>query len=175
MDSDRLSQAIGELVEKLAELVGHEKDLAIIGIRTRGVFLAERIRQGLQTKLKRTIPIGILDITLYRDDFSTLASQPLVQQTHLPFDVTDKTVILIDDVIYTGRTIRAALSQIIDFGRPKAIRLVALVDRGLREYPIQPDLCALSLQTSHDETVEVHFNEIDGEEKILLAPLKKGK
>jgi pyrimidine operon attenuation protein/uracil phosphoribosyltransferase len=168
---------IAELLKKLADQIARElrgkKQLVLIGIRTRGAILAQRLQDLLKKRLNRSIPLGILDITLYRDDLSALASQPVVQETTLPFDVTGTTVVLVDDVLFTGRTVRAALDQIIDFGRPACVKLAVLIDRGLREYPIQPDFVGTRLQASPNELVQLHLQEIDGQERVVIVEWKR--
>lgn len=167
-DEQALAKVIEGLADQLRKLIATAKDPAIVGIRTRGLTLAERLRDLLSKGRKTPLPFGILDITLYRDDLSTLASQPLVGPTNLPFDVDGRTIILADDVVFTGRTVRAALEALIAFGRPAAVRLAVLVDRGHREYPIQPDLVGMKIETTENQIVKVHFTEIDGEDGIDL-------
>jgi pyrimidine operon attenuation protein/uracil phosphoribosyltransferase len=143
------------------------KNLALIGIRRRGVELAARLQDILQKKSVE-IPLGILDITLYRDDLSAAAKQPVVRETQIKFDLDGKDILLVDDVLFTGRTIRAALSELVDFGRPKSIKLLTLVDRGHRELPIQPDFTGKFIPNTSSQSIEVHLKEVDGEDKILL-------
>jgi len=173
MDADVLKKSINEQASKILEVIKEKEKIAIIGIRTRGVPLASRLKEILDKKTGLNIPIGKLDITLYRDDLSTIDTQPIVGITDLPFDVTDKIIILVDDVIFTGRTIRAALDAIIDFGRPKSIKAFILIDRGLREYPIQPDFYSLKVETNYNQVVQVRLKEVDGSEEVLLVDLKK--
>jgi pyrimidine operon attenuation protein/uracil phosphoribosyltransferase len=154
-----------EIVEKNKKM----KDLVLVGIRTRGAYLAERIARNIKEINGGEIPLGILDITLYRDDLTTIAYQPVVRKTEIPFDITGKRVILIDDVLYTGRTIRAALDALIDFGRPQAIQLVVLIDRGHRELPIRPDYVGKNLPTSQKEMVEVRVKEVDKIDKVIIV------
>lgn len=169
MDAKDLEKSLSDLARQLIEYFKSPEDLVIIGIRTRGVNLAQRLQKKLSNHFKKPIPSGILDITLYRDDLSQLASQPIVEPTHLPFDVSLKKVILVDDVLFTGRTIRAALDQLVDFGRPVVVRLVVLVDRGWREYPIQPDFVGMKIETSLNQIVQVRLTEIDGEDSVSLV------
>ena len=169
MDERELEKTLTDLSQHLIAHFKSADELVIIGIRTRGVPLAHRLQKKLSDNFKTVIPSGILDITLYRDDLSQLASQPIVEPTHLPFDVSLKKVILVDDVLFTGRTIRAALDQLIDFGRPLVVRLVALVDRGWREYPIQPDFVGKKIETSLNQIVQVRLKEIDGEDSVCLV------
>jgi pyrimidine operon attenuation protein/uracil phosphoribosyltransferase len=159
-----LARISAEIVEKL----GPQDDFAIIGIRRRGVPLAQRLCRKLEAILKRTIPFGILDITLYRDDLTTISNRPMLRETLIDFDINNLSLVLVDDVLYTGRTIRAALDGIIDLGRPKRIQLAVLVDRGLRELPIQADYVGKYIQTSEEETVEVRLEEEDQEERVVL-------
>lgn len=159
-----LARISAEILEKL----GPKDEFALIGIRRRGVPLAQRLCARLEAILKRTIPIGIMDITLYRDDLTTISNRPMLRETLIDFDINDLSVILVDDVLYTGRTIRSALDSIMDLGRPKRVQLAVLIDRGLRELPIQADYVGKHVQTSEDETVEVRLNEEDKEERVVL-------
>ena len=159
-----LARISAEIVEKL----GPKDEFAIIGIRRRGVPLAQRLCRKLESILKRPVPLGILDITLYRDDLTTVSNRPMLRETLIDFDISHRTLILVDDVLYTGRTIRAALDGIIDFGRPRRVQLAVLVDRGLRELPIQADYVGKHIQSSEDETVEVRLEEEDKEERVVL-------
>jgi pyrimidine operon attenuation protein/uracil phosphoribosyltransferase len=149
-------------------LTGDPNRLAFVGIRSRGEHLAERIRSCTRELTGAEIPLGILDITLYRDDLDEVDSQPVVRKTSLPFNVKGRTLILVDDVLNTGRTARAALAQIIDFGRPKAIKLAVLVDRGNRELPIQPDIVGVDHPAGPGEDVQVRMVEEDGEDEIVV-------
>ncbi len=143
-------------------------DLAIIGIRTGGVPVAERLRHYIREIEGREIPVGFLDINLYRDDWSRLSHQPVVHKTEIPFSIDDMKVVLADDVIYTGRTIRAAMDALADLGRPKQIQLAVLVDRGRRELPIQPDFVGFKVRTSGKEHVNCYFKETSGRDEVLL-------
>ena len=159
-----------KIISRLAKEVGAKidlKNLALVGIRRRGVELAARLQNILQKKTA-VIPLGILDITLYRDDLSAVAKQPVVRETQIQFDLDGKDILLVDDVLFTGRTIRAALSELVDFGRPRSIKLLTLVDRDHRELPIQPDFTGKFIQTESNQSIEVHLKELDGEDKILL-------
>jgi pyrimidine operon attenuation protein / uracil phosphoribosyltransferase len=171
MNEGDLQRAIALLAAHIHRDFPHDNDLVLLGIKTRGVYLAERLVQQLQSAHNQKVVMGVLDITLYRDDLSTLGSQPVVGKTTIDFDVTDKKIILIDDVIYTGRTIRAAMDEIVDFGRPRLIRLMALVDRGLREYPIQPDYIATRIETDFTQVIQVRLLEVDGEDGVMLCRL----
>lgn len=168
MDKEGVERTISRIAHEIVEKNRGTDDLAIIGIRTRGVFLAERIVAKIKQIEKAVLPIGILDITLYRDDLSTIASQPVVHKTEIPFDITNKVVVLVDDVLYTGRTIRAALDELIDFGRPKAIQLAVLVDRGHRELPIRADYAGKNVPTSQKEIVEVRLEEYDKKTEVII-------
>jgi pyrimidine operon attenuation protein/uracil phosphoribosyltransferase len=172
-----------ELSRIATEITQEHQDLSsmvLIGIRRRGVPLAERLQKKIEKLSGEKVPLGILDITFYRDDLSLVDTQPVVEGSHLDFDVTDKDVLLIDDVLYTGRTTRAALESVLDYGRARRIELVALIDRGHRELPIQADYVGRAVETAADEVVEVLVSSIDGEEgaflttKELLQKKKKG-
>ena len=159
-----LARISAEIVEKLSP----QDEFAIIGIRRRGVHLAKRLCRKMEATLQHPIPFGILDITLYRDDLTTVSNRPMLRETLIDFDINNISLVLVDDVLYTGRTIRAALDGIIDLGRPKRIQLAVLVDRGLRELPIQADYVGKHIQTAEDETIEVRLNEEDQEERVVL-------
>jgi pyrimidine operon attenuation protein/uracil phosphoribosyltransferase len=153
-----------EIVEKQAGTAG----LALVGIQRRGVPLAQRIADAIRDNEGVEVPVGALDITFYRDDLSMVAQQPVVKGTELPSGIDGKTVILVDDVLYTGRTIRAAMDALVDFGRPQAIRLAVLVDRGHRELPIRADHVGKNVPTSREELVRVHLEETDGEDGVEI-------
>ena len=167
----------GKEMEKAIIRIAHEilernkgcQNLAIVGIRTRGAYLAQRLSEGIKQIAELEIPVGVLDITLYRDDLTAIAQQPVVHRTQLPFDITGKRIVLVDDVLYTGRTIRAALDELIDFGRPENIQLAILIDRGHRELPIRPDYVGKNVPTSLDEMVEVRLKEEDGKEEVVIV------
>jgi len=171
LSAKELDKTLNALARKIAHDMESAPDFALIGIRTRGVILAMRIQQKIKKITKKIPPLGILDITLYRDDLSTLAKHPIVKPTALPFDVDDKKIVLVDDVLYTGRTIRAAIDEIVDYGRPALVRLAVIVDRGLREYPIQADYVGLKIDTKANNLVQVRLNEIDGDDKVVLMEL----
>lgn len=168
-----IQNAIADLTRQTADIMAGAKKSAIIGIRQHGVTLAQRIREQLREEYGRETEMGILDITLYRDDVGRIADHPIVQSTELDFDMDDRRIILVDDVLYTGRTIRCALDQIMDYGRPESVRLVVLVDRGLRELPIQPDLAGFTIDTLSDERVTVEFAEVEGADKIAMETIEK--
>jgi len=161
-----------ELSRLAAEIVRIQPDLdrvALVGILRRGVPLAQRLQKRIQKQTKVKLPLGTLDITFYRDDLSLVDTQPIVEGSHLDFDVADQDVILVDDVLYTGRTTRAALDSILDYGRPQHVRLVVLVDRGCRELPIQADLVGRTLETQEEEAVDVHLTEVDGDDGVFIT------
>ncbi len=167
MDKTQLDRSLQRMALEIVERNKGAANLVIIGIRSRGVFLAERLKATIEVNEKVEIPMGSIDITLYRDDFKELTASPNVGGTEILFDVEDKDVILVDDVLYTGRTVRAALDEIIDFGRPKTIQLAVVVDRGNREYPICADYIAKQISLKESEYVEVRINEIDGEDRVV--------
>ncbi|MFO7818801.1 MAG: bifunctional pyr operon transcriptional regulator/uracil phosphoribosyltransferase PyrR [Halanaerobacter sp.] len=166
--ADGIRRALVRISHEIIEKNEGLEDVVVIGIRTRGVPLAERITANLKEIEGEEIPNGSLDITLYRDDLTTIANQPIVHQTEIPFDITDKKVILVDDVLYTGRTVRAALDALMDLGRPDSIQLAILTDRGHRELPIRSDYVGKNIPTSKDELISVNLKEIDGEDAVVL-------
>jgi len=166
MGKSEIKRTLVRIAHEIVEKNKGANNLALIGVRTRGVFLAKRLVQEIFKIEKKEIPVGILDITLYRDDLSLVARQPLVLKTEIPFDVSQKKIVLVDDVLYTGRTIRAAMDAIVDLGRPQVIQLAVLVDRGHRELPIRADYIGKNIPTSKKEIVKVKLKEIDGEEKV---------
>ena len=168
MDADQIRRAITRLGHEIVERHGGTDDLVLIGIQRRGVVLAHRLADAIAVAEQVRVPIGALDISLYRDDLSELAKYPIVRPTELPFDITDRTVVLVDDVLFTGRTVRAAMDALIDFGRPRAIRLVVLVDRGHRELPIRADHVGRNIPTARAERVNVHVQELDGIDAVEL-------
>ncbi len=174
MDRDSIKLALNRICREIIERNNGIEKIVIIGIRTRGAILAERVARILGKTGKKKVPLGIMDITLYRDDVQDKLDQPLVQKTEILFDIVDKIVILVDDVLFTGRTVRAALDSIIDFGRPSAIQLAVLVDRGLRELPIRADYVGRDLPTSHSERVEVHLKEEDGIDEVVIDRSGRG-
>ena len=169
MSASEIDRTLVRLAHEILERTRELENLVFIGIRRRGVPLAQRLSQKIETLEKRTIPVGILDINLYRDDLSTVSHQPVVNATDIPFSVAGKDVILMDDVLYTGRTIRAALDALFDQGRPARVQLLALIDRGHREIPIEAQYTGRVVQTTGREIIEVKFQEIDGTEKVLLV------
>lgn len=172
MDAAQLEASLNSMADAMAALAVNPTQTAILGIRTRGAVMAERLQRILVARHDLSLPVGLLDISLYRDDLSQLAVQPVVRRTQLDFDVQDKLILLIDDVLYTGRTIRSAIDEIIDFGRPKAIKLLVLVDRGGRELPIQADDCPHTLDVAEDEVVKVCLNECDEVDQVVINQRK---
>ncbi len=168
MDEENIARTLRRLTHEIVEKNKGTDNLVIVGIRARGDHLAKRLIQSIYEIEHVEVPLGLLDITLYRDDFQCLSEQPVLQETDIPFDISDKKVILVDDVLYTGRTVRAALDALIDFGRPAFIQLAVLVDRGHRELPIKPDFVGKNIPTSDNEQVEVKLKEIDGEDSVVL-------
>lgn len=173
MDTQAIKRALTRISHEIIEKNQGIKNIVLVGIRTRGVPLSERIAREIEKIEGTKVPVGVLDITLYRDDLSTLAYQPVVHSTQMPVDITDKTIILIDDVLYTGRTIRAALDALIDMGRPKVIQLAVLVDRGHRELPIRADYVGKNVPTSSKEVVSVQISTIDKLEQVVLKEIKQ--
>jgi pyrimidine operon attenuation protein / uracil phosphoribosyltransferase len=171
MTAAEIDLVLARISAEIAENLGPHEDFAIIGIRRRGEHLAHRLCEKISTILKRSIPLGILDITLYRDDLTTIGARPMLRETLIDFDMNNLTLVLVDDVLYTGRTIRSALDSIVDLGRPRRVQLAVLIDRGRREFPIQADYVGKTIQTEEGETVEVRLIEEDGEERVVL--LKK--
>lgn len=174
LDAKEMGRIIRRMAVELVERHGGVENLLLVGIRTRGVPLAERLAGEIEALELGELPIGTLDITLYRDDLSTIAPQPVVKATRLPGQLERRTVILCDDVLFTGRTIRAALDAIMDYGRPRAIHLAVLVDRGHRELPIQADVVGKVVPTAREESVEVRFESTDGEEKVEILERGEG-
>ena len=170
MDADRMQRSLTRIAHEIVERNRKIDEVALVGIRERGVPLARRIAARLREITGHEVPTGALDITLYRDDLMrhAVGPQPLVRSTDIRFDIDDRTILLVDDVLYTGRTIRAALDALIDFGRPRAIQLVVLVDRGHRELPIKADYVGKNLPTSLSQSVQVRLMEIDGRDEVEI-------
>jgi pyrimidine operon attenuation protein/uracil phosphoribosyltransferase len=168
LDADRIRRMVDRMAHEIVERQKDLQQLALIGIRTRGVPLAVRLAARLSDLVPQTFPVGTLDITLYRDDLSTVAPQPLLKKTEIDFDLNGRTVLLCDDVLYTGRTIRAALDGVIDLGRPRAIRLAVLIDRGHREFPIEANYVGKSVPTATREVIQVQFQETDGADEVWI-------
>jgi pyrimidine operon attenuation protein/uracil phosphoribosyltransferase len=169
MSASEIERTLVRLAHEIVEKNGGVEKLGLIGIRRRGVPLAERLGKLIQQIEKKPVPVGTLDITLYRDDLSTVGAKPVVQKGEIGFDVTDMNIILCDDVLYTGRTTRAALDALFDHGRPRRVQLGVLIDRGHRELPIEAAFIGRVVQTTDREIIEVKFHEVDGAEKVLLV------
>src|SRR3954462_1293140 len=172
MDADRMARALTRMAHEILERNRGLDEIALVGIRRRGVPLARRISRSLHEINGDEVPTGALDITLYRDDLMRhpVGPQPLVRRTEVPFSIDSRKILLVDAVLYTGRTIRAALDALIDFGRPRAIQLIVLVDRGHRELPIKADYVGKNLPTAASESVQVHLAEIDGRDEVEILP-----
>jgi pyrimidine operon attenuation protein / uracil phosphoribosyltransferase len=171
MTADEIRRATTRLSHEIVEKQAGTDGLMLIGIQRRGVPIARRIAAAITEHEGAVVPVGALDITFYRDDLSMVAQQPVVKGTELPAGIDGRTVVLVDDVLYTGRTIRAAMDALVDFGRPQAIRLAVLVDRGHRELPIRADHVGKNVPTSREEIVRVHVEEIDGEDQVEIERL----
>lgn len=169
LDKDTIKRTLVRIAHEILEKNRGTRNLALIGIRNRGAYLAKRLTDYIQYIDKEIIPVGILDITLYRDDLTQIGPHPIVHKTEIDFDITDKNIILVDDVLYTGRTVRAALDALIDFGRPKSIQLAVLIDRGHRELPIRPDYVGKNIPTSQQELIEVRLEETDGCDEVVIV------
>lgn len=169
LDKDAISRALMRIAHEILERNKGTDDLCLVGIRNRGVYLAHRLADCIKKIEDKIVSVGILDITLYRDDLTLIAAQPVVHKTDIDFDISDKNVVLVDDVLYTGRTVRAALDALIDFGRPKSIQLAVLIDRGHRELPIRADYVGKNIPTSKNESVEVHMEEVDGKDEVVIV------
>ena len=171
LDATRIARSLARIAHEILERNHQIEELALIGIRTpRRAARAKRLAQAIHDINHHDVPTGALDITLYRDDLmrTAVAAQPVVRRTEIPFSIDDKRILLVDDVLYTGRTIRAALDALIEFGRPKAIQLVVLVDRGHRELPIKADYVGKNMPTSLPQSVQVHLTEIDGRDEVEI-------
>lgn len=168
MSADEIRRTLERLAHEIVEKTGGAKDLALIGVRRRGIPLAERLAKSIRASSHTEVPVGTLDITLYRDDLSTVAPQPVVQSSEISFPVDDRDLLLVDDVLYTGRTVRAAMNGLFDLGRPRRIRLCVLIDRGHRELPVEASFTGRTVETSDSEIIEVRLNEIDHEERVVV-------
>lgn len=169
MSAQDIERALDRIALQILERNLSLHDLVIVGIHTGGVFLADRLHRIIEKREKMTLSAGSLDITLYRDDWSRVSQNPIVRKTDIPFEVEGKTMILVDDVVYTGRTIRAALDAVMDFGRPSSIQLAALVDRGGRELPIQPDFIGMKVKVGSSQHVHVLLQEDEGSDEVVLV------
>ena len=169
MDAATMNRALSRLASEIVERNKGTTDLVLVGIQRRGVSLAERLAEKIEKLEGTSVPVGALDITLYRDDLSTIAPHPVVSKTDLPVDVNNRNIVLVDDVLYTGRTVRAALDHIIDYGRPRRIQLAVLIDRGHRELPIQADYIGKAVPTSQSEIIKVMVKDIDETDQVLIV------
>ncbi len=173
MDSITLERALTRITHQIIERNPSLDNFGIVGMQTRGVYLAQRITKKINSMEKTSLTPGILDVTLYRDDFRIAFKQPKVQVTDIPFDLNGKDLLLVDDVLYTGRTVRAALDALTDFGRPKTIQLAVLIDRGLRELPIRADYIGKKITTLKDQEVSLHVKEVDNEDSLWLTEIEE--
>jgi pyrimidine operon attenuation protein / uracil phosphoribosyltransferase len=169
MTSAEMERALSRLAHEIVERHRGTKNLALIGIRRRGVPLAERLAKAIRDFEKVQVPVGYLDINLYRDDLSTVSTQPVIQSTEIHFPIVNISIVLVDDVLYTGRTVRAAMDALLDYGRPKSIQLCILIDRGHRELPIEANYVGKFVQTTDNEIIEVKLTEIDQQECVMLV------
>jgi len=168
LDKDTISRSLMRIAHEILERNKGIQDICLVGIRNRGAYLAKRLAECIKQIEGSSPLVGILDITLYRDDLTLISTQPVVHKTEIDFDLDDKNVVLVDDVLYTGRTIRAAMDALIDLGRPKTIQLAVLVDRGHRELPIRPDFVGKNIPTAKNETVELRLEECDGKDEAVI-------
>lgn len=168
LSQDEIRRTLYRLAHQILEKSSPSEEIALVGIQTRGVHLAKRIQSTIKEIEGKDVPLGTLDITLYRDDLTAIGPKPIVKETQLSFGLSDKVVILVDDVLYTGRTVRAALNEIMDFGRPKRVEFLVLVDRGFRELPIRADYVGKNIPTSRREVVEVRLKESDGIDEVVV-------
>jgi pyrimidine operon attenuation protein/uracil phosphoribosyltransferase len=169
LSAQEIELTLQRLAHELVEKSGGAKDLALIGVRRRGVPLSQRLAKIIRESSRVEVPVGTLDITLYRDDLSTVGPHPVVQSTQIDFPVDNRDLVVVDDVLYTGRTIRAAMNGLFDLGRPKRVRLLVLIDRGHRELPVEAQFVGRTVQTSETEIIEVRLQELDGEERVMLV------
>jgi pyrimidine operon attenuation protein/uracil phosphoribosyltransferase len=169
MSAEDIQRALVRVAHEIVERNKGAKDLILVGMQTRGVPLAKRLAATIQCLEGINIPVGSLDISLYRDDLSSLSLKPTVHRTDIPVDVTDKQIVLVDDVFYTGRSIRAAMDALMDLGRPQCIQLAVLVDRGHRELPIRADYAGKNIPTSKNEEIKVDIKEVDGEDRVIIV------
>ncbi|MBM3254773.1 MAG: bifunctional pyr operon transcriptional regulator/uracil phosphoribosyltransferase PyrR [Candidatus Omnitrophica bacterium] len=169
LDKEALGRSLLRIAHEILEKNKGTESLCLVGIRNRGAYLAQRIAACILKIDNASVPVGILDITLYRDDLTLIAAQPVVRKTEIGFDITDKNIVLVDDVLYSGRTIRAALDALIDLGRPQTIQLAVLIDRGHRELPVRADYVGKNIPTSLQEIVEVRLAEVDGVDEVVIV------
>ena len=169
MSSDDLNRVIKRIAHEMVEQNKGTENMILVGIHRRGVYLARRIQKIIEEIEGVKIPCGELDITLYRDDLTMLFEQPMVHSTRMPQDISGKNIFLVDDVLYTGRTVRAALEALVDLGRPSSVKLAVIIDRGHRELPIHPDICGKNVPTSKNEVIEVKVTELDGKDEVVIC------
>ena len=169
LDAPSIERTLTRISHEILEKNRGVHGLALIGIQTRGVILAQRLGKAIESISGRAVPLGILDINLYRDDLTLVSEQPVIKKTEINFDLDGLTIVLVDDVLYTGRTVRSALDALVDFGRPKKIELAVLIDRGHRELPIRADFVGKNIPTSEEETVNVRLSETDQVEEVLVS------
>jgi pyrimidine operon attenuation protein / uracil phosphoribosyltransferase len=174
LDAEQMARMIRRMAGEISERNRGVSDLMLVGIRTRGVPLSEAVAAEIEHMEGHRVPLGVLDITLYRDDLSTVGPQPLVKGTHLPGSIDGRVLVMCDDVLFTGRTIRAALDHLLDYGRPRAVQLAVLIDRGHRELPIQADFVGAAVAISRDEHIEVRFRKTDGDEMVRILERAPG-
>ena len=172
LDSQGISRVLNRIAHEILEKNSGPNKMALVGIRTCGVYLAQRLAKKICEIEGFEVPLGILDITLYRDDFSTKRDQPTLKKTEIPFAINGQKIVLVDDVLYTGRTVRAAMDGLVDFGRPSLIQLAVLVDRGHRELPIRADYVGKNIPTAYSEKVKVLLEEQGNEDRVVLFPLE---
>ncbi len=174
LNAARMEEIIEEQSELIYRSVADPDNFVIVGIHTRGVEIGRRLKEALEERFGQSIPFGIIDITFYRDDLGTRAALPEVKETHIAFDISDREILLVDDVIYSGRSVKAALETLMSFGRPGKIRLFTMVDRGHRDLPIQPDFCGQRIETDLEDRVDVLLREIDGtEDRVVVTRAKE--
>jgi len=169
LDKEGIKRAVTRISHEIVERNKDMKDVVIVGIRNRGEHLGRRVVASIEEIIGHKLPFGILDITLYRDDLTEIAEQPILKETRIDFDITGKKVVLVDDVLFTGRTIRCAMDQLIDFGRPTVIQLAVLIDRGHRELPIKADYVGKNVPTALNEVIEVKLKEYDGIDEVVIC------
>ncbi len=169
LSADEMRRALVRIAHQIVERNAGAEGIVLVGIRARGVPLAQRLASIIAEFEDCTVPVGALDITLYRDDFDLRPDRPIVRRTEIPFDVNERTVVLVDDVLYTGRTVRAALDALMDLGRPRRIQLAVLIDRGHRELPLRADFVGRDVPTAREEEVIVHVEEMDGADEVLIV------
>lgn len=169
LDKEALNRSLMRIAHEILEKNKGTEGLCLVGIRNRGVYIAQRLAECIKKIEGQEVKVGALDITLYRDDLTLIAAQPLVRKTEIDFDINDTNLVLVDDVLCTGRTVRAALDALIDFGRPKSIQLAVLVDRGHREFPVRADYVGKNIPTAKNETIEVHLSESDGKDEVVIV------